>query len=170
MNVGRSFRYASKLKSDFQSANRWLLSPACPYSAGAWWSYSSWLCGRSSKSHGSVNGTASTRGLFTLLHNQHVQRLRRSAREGTSVELADAPELTVQSNAMAALQLRDVETALGKLALEQRQVILLVGLEGLAYEEVAACPNAGLPLVTNSCPDAGPSMTWRFDMKIRDVM
>src|SRR5690349_22268973 len=33
--------------------------------------------------------------------------------------------------------LRDLETALGKLAPEQRQVILLAGLEGLAYEKVA---------------------------------
>jgi RNA polymerase sigma-70 factor (ECF subfamily) len=33
--------------------------------------------------------------------------------------------------------LRDLETAIGKLPPEQRQVILLVGLEGMAYEEVA---------------------------------
>jgi RNA polymerase sigma-70 factor (ECF subfamily) len=34
--------------------------------------------------------------------------------------------------------LRDLETALGKLQPEQREVILLVGLEGMSYEEVAA--------------------------------
>ena len=37
--------------------------------------------------------------------------------------------------------MRDLETALGKLAPEQRQVILLVGLEGMAYDEVAAVLN-----------------------------
>ena len=83
-------------------------------------------------------GTDLRAWLFTILHNQHVNDVRRSIREGTLVELADAPQLTVQSNAIASLQLRDLETALGKLAPEQRQVILLVGLEGMAYDEVAA--------------------------------
>jgi RNA polymerase sigma-70 factor, ECF subfamily len=35
------------------------------------------------------------------------------------------------------LELRDLQRALAKLATEQREVILLVGLEGFAYEEVA---------------------------------
>jgi DNA-directed RNA polymerase specialized sigma24 family protein len=35
------------------------------------------------------------------------------------------------------LELRDLERAIGKLPPEQRQVILLVGLEGMAYEDVA---------------------------------
>jgi RNA polymerase sigma-70 factor (ECF subfamily) len=45
--------------------------------------------------------------------------------------------MTVQSNAIPVLQLRDLERAIAKLPHEQRQVVLLVGLEGMAYEEVA---------------------------------
>jgi RNA polymerase sigma-70 factor, ECF subfamily len=82
-------------------------------------------------------GTDLRAWLFTILHNQHVNDVRRSAREGNKVEFTEAPQLTVQSNAIASLELRDLETALGKLPPEQRQVILLVGLEGLAYEECA---------------------------------
>jgi RNA polymerase sigma-70 factor (ECF subfamily) len=62
-------------------------------------------------------------------------------REGFTVELGEAPQLTVQSNAIHALKLRDLERAMGKLPAEQRAVILLVGLEGMAYEEVAAVLN-----------------------------
>jgi RNA polymerase sigma-70 factor, ECF subfamily len=83
-------------------------------------------------------GTDLRAWLFTILHNQHVNDVRRSVREGTTVELAEAPQLTVQSNAVPSLELRDLERALGKLATEQREVILLVGLEGMAYEEAAA--------------------------------
>jgi len=36
------------------------------------------------------------------------------------------------------LQLRDLEKAIATLPVEQRQVILLVGLEGMHYEKVAA--------------------------------
>ena len=82
-------------------------------------------------------GTDLRAWLFTILHNQHVNEVRRSMREGSNVAIDEARALTVPSNAIASLELRDLETALGKLAHEQRQVILLVGLEGMAYEEVA---------------------------------
>jgi RNA polymerase sigma-70 factor (ECF subfamily) len=77
--------------------------------------------------------------LFTLLHNQHVNEVRCLVREGKTVSIEDAaPVLIIQSNAIDALQLRDLERALGKLAPEQRQVILLIGLEGMSYEAVAS--------------------------------
>jgi RNA polymerase sigma-70 factor (ECF subfamily) len=69
--------------------------------------------------------------LFTILHNQYVNEARRSVREGVNVAFEEmAPMLTVQSNAIAVLQLRDLESAIARLPQEQRQVILLVGLEG----------------------------------------
>jgi RNA polymerase sigma-70 factor, ECF subfamily len=90
------------------------------------------------KRHLWQEGTDLRAWLFTILHNQHVNDVRRSIREGSSVPVEDmAAELTVQPNAVDRLQLRDLDAAIGKLALEQRQVILLVGLEGMSYEEVA---------------------------------
>jgi RNA polymerase sigma-70 factor (ECF subfamily) len=86
-------------------------------------------------------GTNLRAWLFTIMHNQHVNDVRHGVREGITVELSEAPQLTVQSNAIPALELRDLERALGKLAAEQREVILLVGLEGMAYEEVASVLN-----------------------------
>src|ERR1700686_2673547 len=84
-------------------------------------------------------GTDLRAWLFTILHNQHVNDVRPSVREGVNVAVEEmAPMLTVQSNAIAVLQLRDLESAVARLPQEQRQVILLVGLEGMAYEQVAA--------------------------------
>src|SRR5215210_6627103 len=92
-------------------------------------------------------GTDLRAWLFTILHNQHVNDVRRSVREGISVAVEDmAPVLTVHSNAIASLQLRDLEAAIAKLPQEQRQVILLVGLEGMRYEEVALI--LGVPVGT----------------------
>ena len=93
------------------------------------------------KQHLWERGTNLRAWLFTILHNQFVNDVRHSVREGNTVELDEAPQLTTQGNAIASLELRDLETALGKLAPEQRQVILLVGLEGMAYEEVATVLN-----------------------------
>ena len=92
-------------------------------------------------------GTDLRAWLFTILHNQHVNDVRRSVREGVNVAVEDmAPVLTVQSNAYASLQLRDLEAAIASLPQEQRQVILLVGLEGMRYEEVAEI--LGVPVGT----------------------
>ena len=87
-------------------------------------------------------GTDLRAWLFTILHNQHVNDVRRSVREGVNVPVEDmAPVLTVQPNAVDRLQLRDLEAAITQLPIEQRQVILLVGLEGMRYEEVAEVLN-----------------------------
>src|SRR5437762_6392704 len=92
-------------------------------------------------------GTDLRAWLFTILHNQHVNDVRRSVREGVTVAVEEmAPVLTVHPGAMAALELRDLEAAIGKLAPEQRQVILLVGLEGMQYDEVALI--LGVPVGT----------------------
>jgi RNA polymerase sigma-70 factor (ECF subfamily) len=73
------------------------------------------------------------------MHNQYVNYVRRSAREGTSVPIGDmAAVLPVSSNAMPSLELRDLQIAMSKLPDEQRGAILLVGLEGMSYEEVAS--------------------------------
>src|SRR5919106_2993473 len=92
-------------------------------------------------------GTDLRAWLFTILHNQHVNDVRRSVREGVNIAVEEmAPVLTVHSNAIAALELRDLEAAIAKLPQEQRQVILLVGLEGMRYEEVAVV--LGVPIGT----------------------
>jgi RNA polymerase sigma-70 factor (ECF subfamily) len=92
-------------------------------------------------------GTDLRAWLFTILHNQHVNDVRRSVREGVNVAVEDAASmLTIQSSAFDVLQLRDLERALGKLAPEQHQVILLVGMEGMRYEVVAEI--LGVPVGT----------------------
>jgi RNA polymerase sigma-70 factor (ECF subfamily) len=92
-------------------------------------------------------GTDLRAWLFTIMHNQHVNDVRHGLREGISVEVADAPELTAQSNAIPTLELRDLERALAKLSREQREVILLVGLEGMRYDHVAEILNVPIGTV-----------------------
>jgi RNA polymerase sigma-70 factor, ECF subfamily len=121
--IPRLRRYARALTRDVTSADD--LVQSCLARAVA-------------KQHLWQPGTDLRAWLFTILHNQHVNDVRRSVREGVNVAVEDAaPVLTIQANAIDVLQLRDLETAMGKLAPEQRQVILLVGLEGMRYEEVA---------------------------------
>jgi len=83
-------------------------------------------------------GTDLRAWLFTILHNQYVNQVRRAVREGAAVGLSETePMLTRAPHQGRRLELRDLERAIAKLPEEQRSVILLVGLEGMRYEEVA---------------------------------
>ena len=48
------------------------------------------------KQHLWERGTNLRAWLFTILHNQHVNDVRHSIREGSTVELDEAPQLTTQ--------------------------------------------------------------------------
>ena len=92
-----------------------------------------------SKMHLWQEGTDLRAWLFTILHNQYVNHVRRAVREGAAVALSETePLLTSPPNQGKRLELRDLDRAIAKLPEEQRSVLLLVGLEGMRYEEVAA--------------------------------
>jgi RNA polymerase sigma-70 factor (ECF subfamily) len=94
------------------------------------------------KSHLWEKGTDLQAWLFTILHNQHVSRVRREARErGSTEEQKRSSLLALAPDQVRRLELRDLERAFAKLPEEQRSVIRLVGLEGMGYEEVASVVN-----------------------------
>jgi RNA polymerase sigma-70 factor (ECF subfamily) len=90
-----------------------------------------------SKLHFWREGTDLRAWLFTILHNQHVNHVRRAIRTGATIELDETwPQLSWAATQDKRLELRDLDRALGQLPAEQRAVILLVGLEGMSYDEV----------------------------------
>jgi RNA polymerase sigma-70 factor, ECF subfamily len=99
------------------------------------------------KQHLWQEGTNLRAWLFTLMHNQHVNDVRRSNRDGGNIDVTEmASVLVANTDPTASRQLRELERALGMLPLEQREAILLVGLEGLRYDEAAIV--AGVPIGT----------------------
>src|SRR5262249_32371916 len=85
--------------------------------------------------------------LSTILHNEHLNYLRRSARSPDTIPIDTVIALkSVKPAALDVLELRDLDTAIGKLRNEQREALLLVGLEGFCYNEVASI--LGIPIGT----------------------
>ena len=118
------------------------------------------------KLHLWTEGTDLRAWLFTILHNQHVNDVRRAVREGVAIPVDDvAPVLTVPSNQGDQLRLRDLDRALGRLPEEQRQVLLLVGLEGMRYEEVAAVLNVPVGTVRSRLSRGRDMLRQLMDMK-----
>jgi RNA polymerase sigma-70 factor (ECF subfamily) len=73
--------------------------------------------------------------LFTLMHNLFVNQIRiRRPPETVMEEALDEP---VSGGQMEALAARDIHGALSRLPEEQREVLLLVGLEQFGYAEAA---------------------------------
>ena len=83
-------------------------------------------------------GTDIRAWLFTIMHNQHVNMVRRAMRDDATVDIEQmSSSLTAITDPTASRQLRELDTALARLSAEQREVILLVGLEGMSYEAAA---------------------------------
>lgn len=75
--------------------------------------------------------------LFAIMHNVFVNQ-QTAYRERATLSWEEAAvEPAVAASQEGSAALRDLATALGQLPPAYREVVLLVGLEGLRYEEVA---------------------------------
>jgi len=75
--------------------------------------------------------------LFTILVNLHRNSLRGARRRGEVVDIDAVPEPSVPPPQLGHLALAELDRAIGTLPLEQKEALLLVTLEGLAYGEAA---------------------------------
>jgi RNA polymerase sigma-70 factor (ECF subfamily) len=90
------------------------------------------------KQHSWECGTNLRAWLFTIMHNQNVNVVRRSVRADFAVEVDETwPFLITPTDPIGGLSLRDLDRALARISEQQRQVILLIGLEGVSYGEAA---------------------------------
>jgi RNA polymerase sigma-70 factor, ECF subfamily len=83
--------------------------------------------------------------LFTLMHNLFVNGLKRKTPDTEPMEHTDYADPRAPG-ADAGLALRDLEQGLASLSAEHRAVLLLVCLEDMSYEQVAAV--TGVPIGT----------------------
>jgi RNA polymerase sigma factor (sigma-70 family) len=82
--------------------------------------------------------------LFTVMHNVHVNRVRATRRTDPLED--EIPEMARPAHQGDGLLARDLERALARLPAEQREVLLLVSLEEMTYEEAADA--LGIPIGT----------------------
>jgi RNA polymerase sigma-70 factor, ECF subfamily len=74
--------------------------------------------------------------LFTIMHNQYVNSIRRLVRQGEKITVEKVP-LAAPAPQLPHLELQELEGAIARLTEEQRETVLLIGLEGMKYDEVA---------------------------------
>jgi RNA polymerase sigma-70 factor (ECF subfamily) len=84
--------------------------------------------------------------LFGIMHNHFVDRLRAQRVRPEDAAGDEIPELPQRPMQADRLELRDLDRSLQRLPAEQREVLLLAGVEELSYREIALA--LGVPMGT----------------------
>ena len=74
--------------------------------------------------------------MFSIMHNTFINHVRKKQLDTVSMD-EDALEIPTRAIHEDNLQVRDLASALDKLPYEYREVLLLIGLEQMSYEEAA---------------------------------
>ena len=91
-------------------------------------------------------GTNLRAWLFAILRNTFISELRHRAREPASDRADDHPSLGVKGTQDERMALVDLQRAFDRLRVEHREILLLVAIEGLPYDEAAGV--LGVPVGT----------------------
>lgn len=76
--------------------------------------------------------------LFTMLHNLHLDRAGMVSRRGRQIPMEDVEwQLQCPEEQLGQMALRDLERGLMELRQEQRQVVMMIGVDGMSYKDVA---------------------------------
>jgi RNA polymerase sigma-70 factor (ECF subfamily) len=94
-------------------------------------------------------GTNLRAWLFTIMHNRHVSRLRKLHNRVTHVPVDEAPPVPHPSNQISRLEFRDLVAALDKMDEDFREVLILVTVEGMSYQEVSRILDVPIGTVTS---------------------
>jgi RNA polymerase sigma-70 factor, ECF subfamily len=95
-------------------------------------------------------GTDLRAWLFTIMHNVFANQTRKASARALHVSVDDEniaeSEFAVPAVQTRSLEMRDLDYALQRLPQDQREVLLLVGLEEMSYADVAS--TLGIPIGT----------------------
>ena len=86
--------------------------------------------------HQFTRGTSLGSWLYTILRNECFSQARRRRREVVGSGI-DSAALGMPPNQQGALDIQNLQLALTKIPVRQREALLLIGAEGLTYEEAA---------------------------------
>ncbi len=84
--------------------------------------------------------------MFTIMHNVYINQVRANASAMTTTLDDESVLPAMRATQNDRLEVRDLQIALSRVPEEQREVLLLVGLEQMTYEEAAGV--LGIPIGT----------------------
>jgi RNA polymerase sigma-70 factor (ECF subfamily) len=108
-------------------------------------------------------GTNLNAWLFTILRNQFHSEYRKRKREVEDADGSYAARLKTHPDQQSRLDFEDFRTALATLPLDQREA-LLVGAQGMSYEEAAAVCQVAVGTVKSRVNRARSKLAYLLDL------
>jgi RNA polymerase sigma-70 factor, ECF subfamily len=109
-------------------------------------------------------GTNLNAWLFTILRNLFHSEYRKYKREVEDADGAFAARLKTHPDQQSHLDFEDFRSALAKLPVDQREALLLVGAQGLSYEEAAAVCQVAVGTVKSRVNRARSKLAFVLDL------
>ncbi|CAB3930563.1 RNA polymerase sigma factor [Achromobacter insolitus] len=75
--------------------------------------------------------------MFGIMHNHFIDGVRASSRRAEQTALGELPDAPVRATQTDHLEVRDLDRCLQALPAEQREVLLLICVEDMSYQETA---------------------------------
>jgi RNA polymerase sigma-70 factor (ECF subfamily) len=113
-------------------------------------------------------GTNLRAWLVTILRNTYYSQYRRRSREVQDVDGKYAALMQVDGEQESNLALNDVHNALLKLAPEHREILLMIGVGGLSYEEVSQISNLAVGTVKSRLNRARAKLAQKLGLALGD--
>lgn len=84
-------------------------------------------------------GTNLKAWLFRIMRNAQIDEVRKNQRRGVHVDIDDTEKVQISApgSQFSAVELSEFRDAFAKLSEQDREVLLLIGMEGHSYEEAA---------------------------------
>lgn len=92
-------------------------------------------------------GTNFRAWLVTILRNTYFSQYRKRSREVQDSDNFHAQQISVKGEQESTVTMQDVQKALNKLAPEHREILLMIGITELSYEEAAQICNIAVGTV-----------------------
>jgi RNA polymerase sigma-70 factor (ECF subfamily) len=109
-------------------------------------------------------GTNLNGWLFTILRNLFHSQYRKRKREVEDADGSYAARLRTLPDQQSHLDFEDFRTALATLPLDQREALLLVGAQGMSYEEAAEVCNVAVGTVESRVNRARSKLASLLDL------
>ena len=118
-----------------------------------------------SNMHRFERGTNLQAWLFTIRRNLFYSRYRQRRREVEDPDDKHASGLTVAPDQLARVQHAELLHALGLLSAEHREALLLVGAQGMSYEEAGSICGVPIGTIKSRVHRARTQLAWLMDYK-----
>ena len=102
--------------------------------------------------------------LFTILHNVRIDTLKKRSRAGQEVAVEDTTLVSEAATPTDRVACHEAVQAMQRLSEEHRQVLLLVGLEGMSYREAAGVLDLPIGTVMSRLNRARAALRESLDM------